>query len=268
MSNRYGTLNDKMIKSERKAFIPFVTIGDPNPELSFKIIEKLIELGADALELGLPFSDPVADGPVIQNANLRALNAKVYTDQAFMIIEKVRKKHPNIPIGLLSYTNLVTGMGKDKFFKELKRIGVDSVLLADMPLEMREWIRPEFTKYDIKQVMIAPPNANEDVLKRVALASEGYIYLLGRNGVTGTEIKTQNDLSTTVAILKKYTELPIYQGFGIASKEDALAAIKNNVDGFIVGSAIVKILEKHAEKPDELLDQLSTLVTSLVNYQD
>lgn len=264
MSNRYELLNDKLNSESRKAFIPFVTIGDPNAELSYEIIEKLIELGADALELGLPFSDPVADGPVIQNANLRALNSKVYTTEAFKIIEKIRSKYPNIPIGLLSYTNLVTGMGKDLFFKELKRIGVDSVLLADMPLEMREWIRPEFIKYDIKQVLIAPPNASADVLERVAKASEGYIYLLGRNGVTGTEIKTQNDLSSTVECLKKFTKLPIYQGFGIASKGDADAAISNGVDGFIVGSAIVKIIEKNKERPNDLIDQLELFIKGLV----
>jgi tryptophan synthase alpha chain len=264
MSKRYELLDEKLKAQNKKAFIPFVTIGDPNAELSFQIIEKLIELGADALELGLPFSDPVADGPVIQNANLRALNSKVYTLDAFNIIERIRKKNPTIPIGLLSYTNLVTGMGKNEFFKELNRIEVDSVLLADMPLEMREWIRPEFIKYDIKQVMIAPPNASAEVLEQVAKASEGYIYLLGRNGVTGTDIQPQNDLSCTVACLKEFTKLPIYQGFGIASKKDAQAAVSNGVDGFIVGSAIVKIIEKNQQNNSQLLVELESFIKGLI----
>lgn len=179
--NRY----EKLKTNNKKVFIPFVTLGDPNPELSFEIIQFLIQNGADALELGLPFSDPVADGVVIQDANQRALKANTFTKDAFRIIEKIRSKYPEIPIGLLSYCNLATGFGVDQFFKELSRIGVDSILFADLPIEMGDFFNYHFSKNNISKVLLAPPNADHSTLEYIAKNSEGYIYLVGRSGVTG-----------------------------------------------------------------------------------
>ena len=243
--DRYLELEQQLKSKSKKAFIPFVTIGDPNKDLSLKIIDLLVELGASALELGLPFSDPLADGPVIQMANIRALNSHVYTDEAFDIIHAIREKHPQIPIGLLSYTNLATGYGVESFFEKLAKIQVDSVLLADMPIEMMDWIKPHFEKSGVKQVLLAPPNADKVTLQEIAKRSQGYIYLVGRSGVTGTELKSNTDLEENINLLKKYAKVPIYQGFGISTVGDAKRVLKTPVDGFIIGSALVKIIEKY-----------------------
>lgn len=252
--DRYLELDKRLKYMGKKAFIPFVTIGDPSPEVSFKLIEYFIQAGASALELGLPFSDPLADGVVIQKANLRALEAGVYTPMAFDVIKKIRNKYPAIPIGLLSYTNLATGYGNvDEFFKQLFEIGVDSLLLADMPFEMRGWISSYFDKYNIKQVLIAPPNADIKTLENIATTSQGYIYLVGRSGVTGTELKAQTDLSNLITCLKSKTNIPVYQGFGISTIEDAKYVSSTEVDGFIIGSAIVKIIEEYHKQGDEIL---------------
>jgi tryptophan synthase alpha chain len=258
--NRYQKLQKD--KNGKKVFIPFVTLGDPNPSLSFEIIKTLVENGADALELGLPFSDPVADGPVIQGANIRALDSQTFTKEALSIIQRVRKQYPDIPIGLLSYCNLATGMGIDIFFKELKVAGVDSILFADLPLEMDYFFKHQFKESGILKVLLAPPNANEETLLKISSESEGYIYLVGRSGVTGVELKTQENLSANIKILNK-GPVPVYQGFGISSALDATKALNNGVDGVIVGSALVKIIEKNINNETSLLSELKAKVIEI-----
>lgn len=165
---RYETLFAQLKNRQEGAFVPFVTLGDPGPEQSLKIIDALIEGGADALELGIPFSDPLADGPTIQGAALRAFAAGVTPAQCFEMLAAIRQKHPTIPIGLLMYANLVFSPGIDAFYAQCARVGVDSVLVADVPVEESAPFRQAAMRHNIAPIFICPPNADDDLLRQIA----------------------------------------------------------------------------------------------------
>ncbi|MDX1391220.1 MAG: tryptophan synthase subunit alpha, partial [Rheinheimera sp.] len=177
---RYQQMFSRLQREGRGAFVPFVTIGDPDGGLSFDIIKTLIDAGADALELGIPFSDPIADGPTIQGANIRALAAGVTPAQCFDIIGRIRAYHPTIPIGLLLYSNLVMARGIDNFYAQAAAAGVDSVLIADVPLHESKPFRQSAAKHDIAPIYIVPPNVDDDDLRQIASYGRGYTYLLSR----------------------------------------------------------------------------------------
>ncbi len=184
---RYESLFAQLKERKEGAFVPFVTLGDPGIEQSLKIIDTLIEAGADALELGIPFSDPLADGPTIQNATLRAFAAGVTPAQCFEMLALIRQKHPTIPIGLLMYANLVFNKGIDEFYAQCEKVGVDSVLVADVPVEESAPFRQAALRHNVAPIFICPPNADDDLLRQIASYGRGYTYLLSRAGVTGAE---------------------------------------------------------------------------------
>ena len=175
---RYDNAFAQLKARQEGAFVPFVTLGDPGPEQSLKIIDTLIDAGADALELGIPFSDPLADGPTIQNATLRAFAAGVTPSQCFEMLAAIRQKHPTIPIGLLMYANLVFSRGIDAFYAECARVGVDSVLVADVPVEESAPFRQAAMRHNVAPIFICPPNADDDLLRQIASYGRGYTYLL------------------------------------------------------------------------------------------
>ncbi|EPR7375046.1 tryptophan synthase subunit alpha, partial [Escherichia coli] len=181
---RYESLFARLKERKEGAFVPFVTLGDPGIEQSLKIIDALIEAGADALELGIPFSDPLADGPTIQNATLRAFAAGVTPAQCFEMLALIRQKHPTIPIGLLMYANLVFNKGIDEFYAQCEKVGVDSVLVADVPVEESAPFRQAALRHNVAPIFICPPNADDDLLRQIASYGRGYTYLLSRAGVT------------------------------------------------------------------------------------
>ncbi len=184
---RYQQLFKRLENNKEGAFVPFVTLGDPNPTLSLQIIDTLVENGADALELGIPFSDPLADGPTIQSAALRAFASGVTPTHCFEMLAAIRQKHPDIPIGLLMYANLVFHGGIDAVYQRCAQAGVDSVLIADVPFEESAPFRAAATRHGIAPIYICPPNADEDLLREISSHGRGYTYLLSRAGVTGTE---------------------------------------------------------------------------------
>lgn len=186
---RYQQLFKHLHDKNQGAFVPFVTLGDPNAELSLKIIDTLIEAQADALEIGIPFSDPLADGPTIQKANLRALNANITPTRCFELLSQIREKHPLVPIGLLVYANLVFSNGIDNFYAKCQHSGIDSVLIADVPMNESDPFRISALRHNIAPIFICPPNADEQLLRKIALYGRGYTYSLSRSGVTGTEKK-------------------------------------------------------------------------------
>ena len=244
---RYETLFAQLKARREGAFVPFVTLGDPNPEQSLKIIDTLIEAGADALELGIPFSDPLADGPTIQDATLRAFAAGVTPAQCFEMLTAIRQKHPTIPIGLLMYANLVFSPGIDEFYAACERAGVDSVLVADVPVEESAPFRQAALRHNIAPIFICPPNADDDLLRQIASYGRGYTYLLSRAGVTGAENRAA----------------PPLQGFGISAPEQVTAAIDAGAAGAISGSAIVKIIERNVNDPQAMLAELKAFAQSL-----
>ncbi|MEH5009844.1 tryptophan synthase subunit alpha [Phytobacter diazotrophicus] len=260
---RYETLFKQLKERKEGAFVPFVTLGDPSPEQSLKIIDTLIEAGADALELGIPFSDPLADGPTIQNATLRAFAAGVTPSQCFEMLAAIRQKHPTIPIGLLMYANLVFSRGIDEFYAQCEKAGVDSVLVADVPVEESAPFRQAALRHNVAPIFICPPNADDELLRQIASHGRGYTYLLSRAGVTGAENRAALPLHHLVEKLTEYHAAPPLQGFGISAPDQVTAAIDAGAAGAISGSAIVKIIEKNLDKPAVMLEELGAFVQAM-----
>lgn len=258
---RYDTLFATLKSRNEGAFVPFVTLGDPGVEQSLKIIDTLVEAGADALELGIPFSDPLADGPTIQGAALRAFAANVTPTQCFEMLAMIRQKHPNIPIGLLMYANLVYSRGIDNFYARCEEVGVDSVLVADVPVEESAPFRQAAMRHNIAPIFICPPNSDDDLLRQIASYGRGYTYLLSRAGVTGAEQRASLPIHHLVEKLAEYHAVPPLQGFGISEPSQVKDAISAGAAGAISGSAVVKIIEKNLGNHAEMLKALSEFVT-------
>lgn len=260
---RYESLFAQLNDRKEGAFVPFVTLGDPGVEQSLKIIDTLIEAGADALELGIPFSDPLADGPTIQSATLRAFAAGVTPTQCFEMLATIRQKHPTIPVGLLMYANLVFSKGIDAFYAQCEKVGVDSVLVADVPVEESAPFRQAALRHNVAPIFICPPNADDDLLRQIASYGRGYTYLLSRAGVTGAENRAALPLHHLVEKLKEYNAAPSLQGFGISAPDQVSASIDAGAAGAISGSAIVKIIEKNVDKPEQMLTELKAFVSGM-----
>lgn len=260
---RYENLFAQLKDRKEGAFVPFVTLGDPSVEQSLNIIDTLIEAGADALELGIPFSDPLADGPTIQEATLRAFAAGVTPTQCFEMLALIRQKHPTIPIGLLMYANLVFSKGIDEFYAQCEKVGVDSVLVADVPVEESAPFRQAALRYNVAPIFICPPNADDELLRQIASYGRGYTYLLSRAGVTGAENRAALPLHHLVEKLQEYNAAPPLQGFGISSPEQVTGAIEAGAAGAISGSAIVKLIEKNVANPGQMLTELKAFVTAM-----
>ncbi|MDX5626827.1 MULTISPECIES: tryptophan synthase subunit alpha [unclassified Brenneria] len=260
---RYQQLFKRLDEKKEGAFVPFVTLGDPSPEQSLKIIDTLVAAGADALELGIPFSDPLADGPTIQAATLRAFASGVTLSQCFEMLAAIRQKYPEIPIGLLMYANLVFSNGIDAFYQRCEQVGVDSVLIADVPVEESAPFRAAAQRHNIAPIFICPPNADDDLLREIASYGRGYTYLLSRAGVTGTEKRAQLPLHHLVAKLTEYHAAPPIQGFGISEPAQVRESLAAGAAGAISGSAIVRIIEQNQQDPKEMLSQLHTFVSNM-----
>lgn len=261
--DRYQSLFQRLADNNQGAFVPFVTIGDPNPEQSLRIMQTLVESGADALELGIPFSDPLADGPTIQGANLRALKAETTPDVCFELIAQIRAQHPDLPIGLLMYANLVYSRGIENFYQRCQQAGVDSVLVADVPTNESAEFVAAARKFGIKPIFIAPPTASDETLKDVAELGGGYTYLLSRAGVTGAETKANMPVTTQLDKLTQYNAPPSLLGFGISEPEQVKQAIASGAAGAISGSAVVKIIESNQDNFDEMLNKLAQFTQNM-----
>ncbi|WP_261664999.1 tryptophan synthase subunit alpha [Deinococcus sp. Marseille-Q6407] len=250
-------------RGERGAFVPFVTLGDPDVETSEKVIRALLDAGADALELGLPFSDPVADGPTIQAANIRALAAGAGLSTGLNIIRRVRADYPDAPIGLLVYANLVESFGLEEFYGGVAAAGGDSVLVADVPLREGQRFQDAAARHGIAPIFIAPPDASEERLRGVAQRSQGYVYLLARSGVTGTEGGTARPAEAVIRALRNAGGPPALLGFGISWPEHVRAALDAGAGGAISGSAVVQIIEDHLDDEAAMLDGLQAYVRQM-----
>ncbi|MGQ0286227.1 tryptophan synthase subunit alpha [Pasteurellaceae bacterium 22721_9_1] len=262
--DRFAQLFSKLNAKQQGAFVPFVTLCDPDLERSFDIICTLVDNGADALELGFPFSDPLLDGPVIQAANNRALHSGCSTKESFELLAKVRSKYPEIPISLLLCANLVYAQTLDGFYQRCADVGIDAVLVADIPLLAAQPYIEAAQKYGIQPVFICPPNADENTIKNIAQYSRGYTYLVSRSGVTSAENQQQaNNLDNLVEQLKKYNAPPILQGFGISEPQQVKNALSMGVAGAISGSATVKIIEDNLTNHRQCLIELAQFVQQM-----
>ncbi len=237
---RYARMFAQLDRVKQRAFIPFVMLGDPDRTRSLELVRTLAAAGADALELGLPFSDPIADGPVIQAAAIRALAAGVRRPDCWAIIRAIRAEFPELPIGLLVYANLVCHRDPDEFYRDAAAAGVDSVLVADLPVAESAPIAEVARARGIAPVFIAPPNADAARLRAIAAAGEGYTYVTSREGVTGADDRLRRDQSELFRQLRDYGAPPPILGFGISNPEQVRAALSMGAAGVICGSAIVQ----------------------------
>lgn len=231
-----------------KAFIPFITCGDPDLETTAAAVRAMEANGADLIELGIPFSDPTAEGPVIQGANLRALQGGVTTDKIFDFVRELRKD-VKIPFVFMTYANVVFSYGAEKFISICSEIGVDGLILPDVPYEEKDEFLPICQKYGVDLIsMIAPTSA--DRIAMIAKEAEGFLYIVSSLGVTGTRSEIKTDLASIVDVVRANTKTPCAIGFGISTPEQAhkMASI---ADGVIVGSAIIKLLEQNGKEAPE-----------------
>ena len=227
-----------------KAFIPFITCGDPDLETTKAAVLEAVENGADLIELGIPFSDPTAEGPVIQGANLRALTGGVTTDKIFAFVEELRES-VTIPLVFMTYANVVFSYGAERFLSTCRRIGIDGIILPDLPFEEKEEFLLICRKYGVDLIsLIAPTSANR--IAMIAREAEGFIYVVSSLGVTGARAEIQTDLTSIVAAIRENTSVPCAIGFGISTPEQS-KRMADIADGAIVGSAIIKFLEKYGK---------------------
>ena len=228
----------------KKAFIPFITCGDPDLETTGKAVRAMVEAGADLIELGIPFSDPTAEGPVIQGANLRALSGGVTTDKVFDLVRDLRKD-VTIPMVFMTYANVVFSYDAEKFISTCSEIGIDGLILPDLPFEEKEEFLPLCRKYDVDLISLIAPTS-ENRIAMIAKEADGFIYVVSSLGVTGTRTEIKTDLASIVQVIRENTDVPCAIGFGISTPEQA-AKMAGISDGAIVGSAIIKLLAKYGK---------------------
>ncbi|XBC41514.1 MAG: tryptophan synthase subunit alpha [Buchnera aphidicola (Nurudea yanoniella)] len=260
--DRYKSLFKQLIPFKKGCFIPFVVLGDPSENMSLKIIDILIEHGADGLELGIPFSDPLADGKIVQKANLRAFHSGITVHKCFEILKIIRKKNEIIPIGLLLYANLIFKFGINKFYLECFKIGIDSVLIADLPIEESLDFRKCAYNNNISTVFICPPDAKKNIIEKISYYSSGYIYLLSRPGVTGINKRISLPSKKLINQFKKLTITPLIQGFGISNPIQIQRIVQSGISGVICGSVIIKLIENYFNNEKKLLKEIKKLSQS------
>ncbi len=231
-----------------KAFISFLTGGDPDLETSEKLIYAMEKAGADLIEIGVPFSDPIAEGPVIQEANERALAAGCTTDKLFDMVARVRK-NTEIPLVYLTYINPIYTYGKEKFMKKCKECGVDGLIIPDLPYEEKGEIADICKEYGVDIISLIAPTSHERI-EMIAKEAQGFVYCVSSLGVTGVRTEIKTDVSEMIGLVKKATNVPCAVGFGIATPEQAENMAKV-ADGTIVGSAIVKIIAEHGKDSEQ-----------------
>lgn len=240
--------NIKKAFENKKAFIAFLTAGDPTPECTVRYVLKMAEAGADLIEIGIPFSDPTAEGVVIQKASLRALKGGMTTDKAFEIVRKVRESS-DVPLVFMTYINPVFHYGYDRFFQKCQELDVSGIILPDLPFEEKEEVEPIAEKYGVSVISMISPTSDERIQK-IASGAKGFLYVVSSMGVTGMRSQISTNLKPMIDKIREVTEIPCAIGFGITTPEQAHKMAELS-DGAIVGSAIVKLIEQYGEKADQ-----------------
>ena len=249
--------NIKKAFENGKAFIAFVTCGDPDLETTAKAVRAAVENGADLIELGIPFSDPTAEGPVIQGANLRTLRGGITTDKIFAFVKELRRD-VKVPMVFMTYANVVFSYGAEKFISTCRDIGIDGLILPDLPFEEKEEFLPACRQYDVDLISLIAPTS-ENRISMIAREAEGFIYIVSSLGVTGTRSEIKTDLASIVNVVRENTKVPCAIGFGISTPEQA-KKMTDISDGAIVGSAIVKLIEKYGtDAPEHVAEYVKSM---------
>ncbi len=246
-----------------KAFIPFFTCGDPDLETTAECVREAVANGADLIELGIPFSDPTAEGPVIQGANIRALKGGVNTNRIFDLVRELRKDI-DVPMVFMTYANVVYSYGAERFISVCQEIGIDGLVLPDIPYEEKEEFLPLCRKYGVDLISFIAPTS-ENRIAMIAKEAEGFIYIVSSLGVTGTRSEITTDLDKIVKVVRENTDVPCAIGFGISTPEQA-AKMAATADGVIIGSAIIKIIEKYGhDAPKHIAGYVSEIKCAITD---
>lgn len=245
----------------KKAFIPFITCGDPDLGTTKEIVKAMVANGATAVELGIPFSDPTAEGPVIQEASLRALNGGVTVDKIFDMVAELHSE-VSVPLAFMTYANVVFSYGIDRFGAKCKEVGVSGIVLPDVPFEEKSEFEPVLAKYDVDLISLIAPTSYERV-SMIAKEAKGYIYLVSSMGVTGVRKEITTDIASIVKTIKENTTVPCAVGFGISTPETA-AKMAAASDGVIVGSAIVKIIAQYGKEAPKYVGEFVKSMTDAI----
>lgn len=255
--------NIKKAFENGKAFIAFITCGDPDLETTGAVVRAAAENGADLIELGIPFSDPTAEGPVIQGANLRALNGGITTDKIFAFVKELRRD-VKVPMVFMTYANVVFSYGAEKFISTCKEIEIDGLILPDLPFEEKEEFQPLCKKYGVDLISLIAPTS-ENRIAMIAKEAEGFIYIVSSLGVTGTRSEIKTDLASIVEVVRENTDIPCAIGFGISTTEQARRMAETS-DGAIVGSAIIKLLAKYGkDAPEHVGEYVKSMKEAMSN---
>ena len=249
---------------QRKAFIPYITAGDPKLDVTLELVLSLEKAGADIVELGVPFSDPIADGPVIQRASERALRNGVNLPGVLKLGERIRGKS-EIPLVLFSYFNPLFSYGLDKLARDAAKAGFDGVLASDLTVEESQAFIRAMADAGLNTVFLVAPTSSQERMKKIAETSNGFLYAVSRTGVTGEQQELAPDLRAFLQALRSYTKSPIAVGFGI-SRPEHVRAVWQEADAAVVGSSIVKEIEQHIGKPD-LVQRVSAFASWLKGSQ-
>jgi len=254
--------HDTFAALKRPALVPFLVLGDPDSEVSLELIKTAIDSGVDILELGIPFSDPIADGPTIQKADIRSLGKGMTCGKAFELIQKV-KQYRDIPVGLLMYYNLICHYGKEQFYRDAAAAGVNSVLVADLCVDDAVEVTELIERNNLESVYMVTPNTSTERKRMIAEVCTGFIYTVSVMGVTGLRDQLSSSIVPLIQSLKQLTQVPICVGFGVSKPEHARQLSEAGADGVIVGSAIVNIIEKNLAKPDRARAELAQFLQQM-----
>ncbi len=258
LSTRFASLKEH----SRTALIPFVTAGDPQPDVTVNLMHAMVKVGADILELGVPFSDPMAEGPVIQRACERALAHNVSVRDVLAMVKEFRQNDDETPVVLMGYLNPVEVMGYDTFAREAALVGVDGVITVDLPPEEAKDYLVAFKKNGLDPVFLLAPTSTKERISLIAAAAGGFVYYVSLKGVTGSSHLDLNDVETKLSQIRQQVSLPIAVGFGIKDAATA-AAVAQLADAVVVGSALVNRIGELADQPDKILETVPAFLATL-----
>jgi tryptophan synthase alpha chain len=258
----YRDVFSELTTENRTALIPFFVIGDPDYDTSLRLVKAAIDAGADVLELGIPFSDPIADGPTIQKADVRAMRSGMNVHKALAFIKEI-KSHRDIPIGLLMYYNLIHHYGIENFFRDFHEAGVNSVLVADLSIDNADEITAPATAAGLDTVFMVTPNTEPQRMQRIATQTTGFIYTVSLLGVTGSRDALSGAVDGLVRQLKQMASVPVCVGFGVSKPEHARTIADAGADGVIIGSKLVAMIEDHLDEPDRAIEELSSFLAEV-----
>ncbi|MDD3071745.1 MULTISPECIES: tryptophan synthase subunit alpha [unclassified Methanoculleus] len=253
---------ERLFARKSPVFIGFTVAGDPDRERSFGVAAAMVDAGVDLLEIAVPYSDPVADGPVIERAHVRALRAGTTPDDVFTLVRRVREYAPGLPVVLFTYYNIVYRRGPDRFFSEAAAAGADGVLIVDLPAEESEEVGPSSLRYGIDRIALIAPTTSPERRRRTLRDASGFVYLISLEGVTGERDRLP-PIAGLVDAVRRETDLPLAVGFGVSRPEHVRSVVDAGADGVIVGSALVRIVEEHMGDEAGMHEALRTAIRAL-----